>query len=341
MSGPRLLFLHANTEDYLSDSLLHGLSLVLGDQVVDVPRRDALYEDLSPEDRAKLYGRGFTLYGRLRDPAPDRQRAMARVDAGDFDAVVISDIHRNWAPWVALRPRAAALAKRGVQVVAIDGGDLPFMYPYGPTWWKQMRPWPLPRAHGRARMFKRELSPVTAWARTFGLVPPSIAERHVLKDVQPIGFSIPEDRLATGDERKTKLLGTHVVDPEVQAAVPGTHLRYAFDSEDAYYEDLRSSRFGITTKKGGWETLRHYEIAASGTVPCFRDLGSKPARSAPFGLADGVNCVVYGDAAELLARLDRIGDEEYARLRAGALAWARENTTRARATGFLRAAGLA
>ena len=339
-SPPRVLFLHANTEDYLSDSLLHGLRLVLGERVVDVPRRDALYDDLPDERRSELYGRGFTLYGRLHDPAPDRQRPLLRVQDGEFDVVVFADIHRNWSPWVQLRPRLRALRRSGVTLVAVDGADLPFMYPYGPTWWKQMRPWPLPRAHGRIAFFKRELSPITAWARTYGLVPPSIAERHVLRDVRPLGFSIPADRLATGREPKVKLLATHVVDPQVQALVPGTHTRYAFESETAYYEDLRSSRFGVTMRKGGWETLRTYEIAASGTVPCFRNLHAKPARSAPFGLVDDENCIAYRSAAELLGRLEAMGEDEYARLRAGALAWAHANTTRARATEFLRSIGV-
>ena len=99
----------AGRSSYLVTRSCTGCLLVLGDRVVDVPRRDALYDDLPAEERARLYGRGFTLYGRLPDPAPDRQRGrMGRVDAGDFDAVVIADIHRNWAPWVALRPKAAA-----------------------------------------------------------------------------------------------------------------------------------------------------------------------------------------------------------------------------------------
>ena len=62
---PRVLYLQANAEDYLADSLLHGLREVLGDQLVDVPRRDALYDGLDPGKRRKLYGRGFTLYGLL------------------------------------------------------------------------------------------------------------------------------------------------------------------------------------------------------------------------------------------------------------------------------------
>jgi hypothetical protein len=120
--------------------------------------------------------------------------------------------------------------------------------------------------------------------------------------------------------------------------VPGTALRYAFASEEDYYADLRASRFAITTKKAGWETLRHYENAASGAVPCFRDLHRKPPTAAPFGL-DESNCVAYRDARELLARLEAIGDAEYERLRAGALAWARRNTTRVRALELLGALG--
>src|SRR4051794_19528975 len=61
-SMPSVLFLHANAEDYLADSLLHGLRSLLGADVVDVPRRDSLYE---VEDQSRVYGRGFTLYGTL------------------------------------------------------------------------------------------------------------------------------------------------------------------------------------------------------------------------------------------------------------------------------------
>jgi hypothetical protein len=180
---------------------------------------------------------------------------------------------------------------------------------------------------------------LTWWIRYYGLAPPPLAERLLRRHVRPIAFSIPEDRLASGEEPKTKLLGTHVVDPEVAALVPGAAVRYAFDSEDAYYDDLRSSRFAVTTKKAGWETLRHYEIAASGTVPCFRDLQRKPPSSAPFGL-DESNCVPYNDPRALLEQLAAIDDARYASLRAGALAWARRNTTRARALELLEAIGV-
>jgi hypothetical protein len=335
---PRVLYLHANSDDYLADSLLHGLRTVLGADVVDSPRRDGLYQGLSPERLRRAYGRGFTLYGRLPEIDVDRRWALSRARDGAFDVVVIAEIHRDWSPWAALRPHARRLRERGCQVVVVDGGFSPAMYPYGPTWWRQMRPWPLPRAHGRVPFFKRELQPLTARLRFGGLLPASIGMRLLTRNVRPIAFSIPEEHLATGDEPKTKRLATHVVDPEVAELVPAAAQGYAFDREADYYADLRTSRFGVTTKKAAWDCMRHYELAASGCVPCFRHLDRKPPLAGPFGL-DETNCVTYSDARELLERLERIDDTEYGRLRSGALRWARANTTRQRALEFLDAVG--
>jgi hypothetical protein len=338
---PRVLYLSSGGEDYLSDGVLHGLKSVLGDDVVDVPRRDPLYAGLDPAYRGELYGRGFTLSDRLPDLPIDRDRPLLRALDGEFDLVVFGDIWQGWGWWAQFRPHLSALRANGTKLVALDGGDGPVMYPYGPSWWKQMRPWPLPRAHGRVdAFFKRELSPLTARIRYFGLLPTGLALRLLRRHVAPIAFSIPEDALATGDEPKTRLLATHTVDPEVAALVDaGEAGRYHFTTEADYYADMRAARFCVTMRKAGWEALRHYEIAAQGCVPCFRDRDAKPALSAPFGL-DDTNSIAYTDARALLDRLDGMGEDEYARLRAGALAWARSNTTTARARQVLAAVGL-
>jgi hypothetical protein len=335
---PKVLFLHGNGEDYLSDSLLHGLRAVLGEGLVDVPRRDAMYDDLPAERRARLYGRGFTLWGRLPEIGLDRSRPIERALDGEFDLVILADIHRNWGPWVRLRPELGRLRAKGTTIAVVDGGDSAVMYPFGPTWWRRMRPWPLPRAHGRVPYFKRELQPMTARVRHYGLVPGRLGLRWLSRSVRPIAFSIPEEHLTGGDDPKTKLLATHVVDPEVAELTPDASSAYAFDSEEEYFADLRASRFGVTTKKAGWDCMRHYELAASGCVPCFRDLDAKPSLTAPHGL-DASNCVPYTDARELLDRVGSMGDAEYDRLREGALRWARANTTRARALELLEGLG--
>ena len=68
---------------------------------------------------------------------------------------------------------------------------------------------------------------------------------------------------------------SHIVDEEVAERM-GAASSHVFEREADYYRDLQASRFGITTKRTGWDCLRHYEIAANGAVPCFRDLDRKP-----------------------------------------------------------------
>ena len=71
-----LLFLTPGIEDYLADSLFHGLRTVLGERCVDWPRRDPLYADFPAERRARLYGNGSTLYDA---PIPDIDLQLRRV----------------------------------------------------------------------------------------------------------------------------------------------------------------------------------------------------------------------------------------------------------------------
>jgi hypothetical protein len=224
------------------------------------------------------------------------------------------------------------LAKAGVPLAVIDSGDRVEPYPYSGLWWRVRHWWLLPRAHNRTVFFKREITPWTAWFRTFLTIPGPLASRLVLRRMRPIAFSVPAELVVDAPPVKTKDFPAHVVDPEVAERI-GARTSYAFERAADYHADLRASRFGITTKKGGWDALRHYEIAAAGAVPCFRDLDRKPATCAPHGL-DRSNCVIYRDADDLLEQIERV---DHAALQAGALAWARANTTAVRARALLAA----
>lgn len=307
---PRVLFLTPDTEDYLADSLLHGLRTVLGADCVDWPKREPLYASYPAEQRRRLYGHGFTLYGGLlEDIDLDRTRVLARARAGEFNIVVLGDVWRHWGWWAEL--------DGGPSPVVLDGGDYSRPFPWSAAMMRHPLRWlGLPRRRRAAAYFKREL------VRGRGM--------------RPIAFSIPAERIVAEPPQKTQLLPAHVVDPEV-AALAGARTSYAFEDEQAYYADLRASRFGITAKREGWDAMRHYELAASGAVPCFRDLESKPSLCAPHGLVAGSNCLTYTDAAELLARLEAMSPAEETRLRDGAIGWARANSTGARARQFLAA----
>jgi hypothetical protein len=328
---PRLLYITPNMEDYASDGLLHGLRTLLGADVLDFPKAEHLYDTMTPAARARIRGGGFTLYGLLEDLPLERDHVLQRALAGEFDWVVFSDIWRTWGLFSEWGP---PLHDRGVRIAVLDGSDRVEPYPFAGDWWRRRAWWFVPRAHTRAALhLKREVTPWTRWFASYLTLPPPL-NRWRMPHIGPLAFSIPDEKIVAAPPSKDQDFPRHIVDAEVAARLGG-QTGHAFAGEDEYVADLRRSRFGITTKREGWDALRHYEIAAAGTVPCFRGLRDKPAGCAPHGLQAGVNCLDYADAGDLLAQIGRLDDGRYAQLQAGALAWARANSTVARAREFL------
>lgn len=323
----RILFLSPRREEYLADSVFHGLRSLLGDRVVDYPKHELMYR--SSSDAAKrARGHGFTLYGLLDDIPIDRSRTLEEIHWREFDVVIFATIHESFGQFVELHPELAQTQTVGV---ALDGNDGPQIYPYGGRWWKRPRWWFLPRAHRRVVYFKRELMPQTYRDRCYRMLPSGVASRlPVLRGVRPISYAIPAEKIVESPPAKTQLFASHVVDDEVAGRLRGSSVSYAFTTEEEYYADLRCSRFAITTKRAGWDCLRHYEIAANGTVPCFRDLDAKPSSCAPHGLHSG-NCISYSSYEDLCSKIERLSASEYEALQRGAIQWARQNTTVERA----------
>jgi len=51
---------------------------------------------------------------------------------------------------------------------------------------------------------------------------------------------------------------------------------YIFEDEESYYKEYGTSIFAYTYRKGGWESMRHYEIMCNGAIPYFIDLDKMP-----------------------------------------------------------------
>ncbi|HZF67862.1 MAG TPA: hypothetical protein VEZ47_07485 [Gemmatirosa sp.] len=326
----RILYLTAPSCDYLADSVLHGMRSLFGADVVDFPRCDVLYRDERDTLAARVHGRGFTLYGLLPDIPVDRYDVVEKLKAGFFDVVVLSSIHRQFGWFLQLRPWL-----RPDRTIILDGDDDGALYPYRGSYWRAPGHRMLPNAHSRYLYFKREWTPETMRYRWFTLAPAWLAERlPAPRRLRTVSFSLPAEKIVAAPPPKQKEFPRHIVDPEVATATAAT-TGYAFSEEADYYADLQASRWGITTRRAGWDCIRHYELAANGTVPCFRDLDRKPATCAPHGLVDGANAVGYRDWTHLRTRLDGIDDDRYAELQAGTLDWARRNTTEVRAQQIL------
>jgi len=313
----RILFLCEDREDYLADALLHGLIGCADLEVVDYPRKGVIYRGgLSGAAGLGVRGGGFSLYGLLEERPVDRRFVIQRLERGGFDLVVLGQVWRQWGQLLDLAPWL-----QSVPVVLLDGDDDPRLFFRAGTRLRRYGWQPFPIRSGRCLYLKREWRGQGRGSRR--------------PWVGAAAFAIPEEKIQPADPAaKSRDFATHCVDAEVGAAL-GLPSTYAFDSEAAYYRDLARSRFAITTRRGGWDCLRHYEIAAAGAVPCFRQLEAKPASSAPHGLRSGSNCLSYRDWPDLREQVAGVSPAAYAALQQGAQAWVRQHTTLAAARRLL------
>jgi hypothetical protein len=160
-------------------------------------------------------------------------------------------------------------------------------------------------------------------------------------DVYPTGFGIPHYQirpinLNNKQQFHQKTTPYHSV---FQPATDlGTRFHHIFQSEEDYFDDMSRSFFGLTSKKGGWDSLRHYEIMASGALLLFRDYDKKPPLCAPQNLP----CISYSSPDELTSTINRLvkdgnPTQEYVDLLFAQREWLlKYGTTEARALSILQ-----
>ena len=167
----RILFLSHGRDgemDYQHDCVLHGLKECYGDDVVDWPRVDYMYEGY--QGQPKLYGRGFTLACTLRDDSGcDRHDIDHRIRNRFFEAVVFGSVTREASKIRLVREHYAR-----EDVILIDGEDYQHM---------------LLGLRGVGIYFKREL-----------------AEGH--PNVFPIHFAMPRSKVRTQPQFKNQFIAT-------------------------------------------------------------------------------------------------------------------------------------
>jgi hypothetical protein len=318
----RLLFLTVNREDYLSDSILHGLREILGASVVDYPKKDCLYT--SHHQKQPIYGNGFTLYKTLDDIDIDRTRISDKICRDYFDYIFFSDISEQFGYLLTYYN----YINRN-KIVIIDGNDSPKIFPFFGKYWRKFPYMFLPSFQNKSYIFKREWTPLTLKYRSYLLLPNFVCSKFYQNlNIHKISFSIPNIKIVKEVPLKSKLFGYHIVDPEIIEKHNYGEAHYAFDNEEDYYKDLQISRFGITTKRAGWDCMRHYEIAANGAVPCFRDLDLKPHYCAPHDLTPGINCINYHSYEDLIEKINSIDEFNYKHMQINAMDWVRTKTTK-------------
>ncbi|MBI1314557.1 hypothetical protein GC176_24960 [bacterium] len=305
----KILYVTTPDEDYLQDCMLYGLRRNAGVDCVDWPKKNVMYRTCQTPGH-QMYGNGFTVWKLLDDLPLDRDDIPARALAGEFPLVIFGSICRQKEQFHSLGRR---LLQRRANVIFFDGEDRPS--------WRHSQLLGLAGPY-----YKRESKGIGRWL------------------TRPTSFSIPECQLMTPAVPKTQLFAKHVQCDEayrIDEIRRNCQKSYAFRDENAYRQNIASSYFAVTMKKAGWDCMRHYEIAASGTVMAFYRLRHKPKHCPPYGLEDMKNVVAFESAEELQSKLKTIEDQNlYPLLQQNSFRWAVENTCEKRAEQFLDSLGM-
>lgn len=227
----KILFITKGTGiDYLNDTVFHGLVSLYGDDVIDSNYQ--WYLSKCDELRlSNLYGKGFTIGNNLEHRINlDRSNLEDKIAQHYFDIIIYGSIWRCDDYYDLVAQHYSFN-----NIIILDGED----HPYINTKYK------------KGLYFKRELFFYYNICSSFNSYP---------LNVFPISFSIPESKFMNINSNKIYF------DSPMS---PKNINSYIYENEIEYYKQYNESYFGYTTKKGGWDCMRHYEIIAAGCLPFF------------------------------------------------------------------------
>ena len=234
-----------SVSDYQSDMLFHGLVKKLGK---DVHTYHNLWwhhkseKEKDPERFDKIWGNGFTIYGLLDE---EEYTYEPKQDVYNYDAVVIPIHHTMNKKDEHLQEVVNFFIEKGhekKQIIVVDGWDQEYIN-------KDIA--------NLCTYYKREMA------------------NHHEEYARPISFAFPKEKIRKIDDSKRNIPFAPLV-PVNQSIDPSYMSTYKYDTEKKYYDMYQTAYFSYTSKKGGWDTLRHYEIIANGSIPFFVDIENCP-----------------------------------------------------------------
>jgi hypothetical protein len=235
--------------DYQIDTIQHGL-VSLGHEVVDYPVRWHMYKQIKEQNLAnwnQIWGKGFTVTG-LLDYDPGRIRED-EIHHHKYDLVIIA-LHHTKANAYSEIIKSVQIVReqfKNVPIAILDGWDRTDISESVLNACKLYK----------ATYFKREM------------------DREITDWLKPIDFSMPEEKVQWKETDIRPNAFAKLI-PVNQSINPEYMKTYGFETEEEYYKMYRQSLFGLTSKKGGWSTMRHFEIIANGSLPYFVDIENCP-----------------------------------------------------------------
>ena len=252
--------------DYLELTIIHGMRKLLCENFIEYPKKNIMYGDFTKSPKSELHGQGFSL---LRNPIEDVDRTD--VFNQKYDAIIYGSGHIVGEE--VYIDKIDNLANNNVWI--LDGHDLSGNAPIKKKYKDEEV-----IANQFSNSFKREL----------------VFEED---GVYPTGYGIPEDIIMdinySGKTQLHQKSYPKFAKFENPIDLGGSKTHHIYSDENEYFKDLSKSWFGLTCKKGGWDTLRHYEILSAGTLLLFRDYENKPPYCSPQDLP----CYSYSNIDQL------------------------------------------
>ncbi len=280
----RILFLTHPYPNYVPDLLLHGLRKLLGNRVVDYPRKDCLYEGFlgtGIADESQLLRGWFP-----KDADVDRQDIVLKVSRGYFKYIIadLRAIHRFCPLEDADRLNST--------LVLIDGEDTPQRIPYGK--------YIICRRETDGSDFSIPL-PMALPEEVFEIISGFDANQKLYS----IGFlgsfsglcderSIIIEALAKRYE-DAKLAATAV--PSAEKSMPEGRL-----GRRDYYAVLQSCRIVLNLRGAGYDTFRFWENCACRGV----HISQRMPLYIPFDFVEGRDILRFSTTEELFRQIDAV-----------------------------------
>lgn len=232
----KVLIIQSPYGEYLQDSVFLGFKDLFGADVESFRESGYLYKNYE-FNRNSLWGMGFT-YTNILDPELSviERNPIEKIKDNYYDLIIYSNVSRE-------KTFLDEVLKitGGKNVIMVNVEDMHQNFD---------------NINDKVVYFKREL-----------YEKPS-------SNVYPIFYGIHDSKIYEGEINKTQNISKSI--PSFDYCTNISSSKIIFDNELDYYNDYRISNYGITMKKGGWDSMRHYEILANKCIPLFQDIDKCP-----------------------------------------------------------------
>jgi hypothetical protein len=212
-----------------------------------------MFKGNDPSKISNLYGKGFSLYNRLDIKLKKIESDVDiryKIKEKFYTRIIYGSIKR-----CALYLEEVLKVYAKDEIAFIDGEDSDFSF-----------------TNSRYNL-KHAPSIYRNYRQSIDLSRKGIYFKRELRDCDrkyfyPVFFAIPEENIIKElPQQKTR---------ESAFIIPGDLSTYIYNNEKEYYNGYAVSKYALTSKKGGWDCLRHYEILANGCIPYFLGIEKCP-----------------------------------------------------------------